>query len=71
VIYDTALENLDIDGDGLTGLQEIASGTSPTDADTDGDGIPDGAEAPADRLVPASIPLGALTSNIFVWSPTE
>ena len=34
----------DIDGDGLTNAQEIALGTSPTNPDTDGDGIPDGSD---------------------------
>ncbi|WP_130336308.1 hypothetical protein [Micromonospora kangleipakensis] len=34
----------DIDGDGLTNLQEQDLGTSPTEADTDGDGLGDGAE---------------------------
>lgn len=34
----------DEDNDGLTTLQEASSGTNPVLADTDGDGIPDGAE---------------------------
>lgn len=34
----------DQDGDGLTNAQEIALGTSPTNPDTDGDGVNDGAE---------------------------
>ncbi|MEU1689316.1 hypothetical protein [Micromonospora sp. NPDC005707] len=34
----------DIDGDGLTNLQEQDLGTSPTNPDTDGDGASDGAE---------------------------
>jgi Bacterial TSP3 repeat len=34
----------DIDGDGLTNLQEQDLGTSLTEADTDGDGLSDGAE---------------------------
>lgn len=34
----------DIDGDGLTNLDEQRLGTSPTDPDTDGDGLSDGAE---------------------------
>ncbi|MEU5943765.1 hypothetical protein ABZ807_32475 [Micromonospora sp. NPDC047548] len=34
----------DIDGDGLTNLQEQDLGTSPTNPDTDGDGATDGAE---------------------------
>ncbi|WP_144122780.1 hypothetical protein [Catellatospora sichuanensis] len=34
----------DVDGDGLTNLQEQNRGTSPTNPDTDGDGVNDGAE---------------------------
>ncbi len=34
----------DSDMDGLTVLQEAASGTNPSSADTDGDGLPDGIE---------------------------
>ncbi len=34
----------DQDGDGLTNLQEFQKGTAPDKADTDGDGISDGAE---------------------------
>lgn len=34
----------DVDGDGLTNLQEQDLGTSPTNPDTDGDGATDGAE---------------------------
>lgn len=35
---------LDLDGDGLTALQEFLSNTNPRLADTDGDGYPDGWE---------------------------
>nr|NJM04299.1 RHS repeat protein [Desulfobacula sp.] len=35
---------LDADGDGLTNLQELESGTDPTLSDTDGDGFSDGDE---------------------------
>ncbi len=35
----------DSDGDGLTNAQEDALGTSRSNPDTDGDGVPDGAEA--------------------------
>jgi hypothetical protein len=34
----------DPDHDGLTNLEELAAGTDPTKADTDGDGLPDGQE---------------------------
>lgn len=37
----------DLDGDGLTNLQEQDLGTSPTNPDTDGDGASDGAEVAA------------------------
>ncbi len=35
----------DSDGDGLSDLEEALLGTSPTDNDSDDDGVPDGAEA--------------------------
>ena len=34
----------DVDGDGWTALEELAAGTDPENPDTDGDGIPDGAD---------------------------
>lgn len=37
----------DVDGDGLTNLEEQTLGTSPTNPDTDGDGLKDGAEVDA------------------------
>jgi len=43
----------DGDADGLTLTGEAAAGTDPTDADTDDDGLDDGADAvPQDRLLP-------------------
>jgi gliding motility-associated-like protein len=35
---------LDCDNDGLTNIQELQLGTNPLNADTDGDGVPDGVE---------------------------
>ncbi|HEY9156260.1 MAG TPA: hypothetical protein VIM69_14100 [Opitutaceae bacterium] len=60
--------NGDEDGDGLTNAQEQSLGTSPEDADTDGDGIPDGAD-PA-PLTPATVPLASATT-LLVWAPLE
>jgi hypothetical protein len=40
---------LDGDGDGLTNFQESAFGSDSGDADSDRDGMPDGAEAAAGR----------------------
>jgi hypothetical protein len=37
-------QTADIDGDGLSFLEEIQHGTSPTNPDTDEDGIPDGSD---------------------------
>jgi hypothetical protein len=44
----------DLDADGSTDLEELAAGTDPTDADTDGDGIADGAETNTGTFVNAS-----------------
>ena len=41
----TTTDNADADHDGLTYAQEIALGSSPTNPDTDNDGIPDGQDA--------------------------
>jgi len=60
--------NGDEDGDGLTNAQEESAGTSPQDADTDGDGIPDGADSAP--LVAATVPLAAATT-LMVWAPLE
>jgi len=38
-----AIDNYDLDGDGLTNAQEKALGTDPLNADSNGDGISDGA----------------------------
>ena len=43
----------DIDGDGLTNLQEQAAGSNPRSADTDSDGLPDAWEV-ANGFAPAS-----------------
>lgn len=54
---------MDIDGDGLTNVEEWALGTDPWNPDTDGDGIPDGWEVQygldplvADAHLPSSTP---------------
>ena len=40
----SASPDADPDGDGLTGIQELAAGTNPNDRDTDHDGVGDGWE---------------------------
>lgn len=42
--YNRGLAGEDLDGDGLTTLEEYYLGTNPIDWDTDGDGLPDGWE---------------------------
>ena len=44
----------DFDADGLTDLEELTAGTNPTNADSDGDGIADGAETNTGTFVNAS-----------------
>ncbi|MEE4331835.1 MAG: hypothetical protein V2J10_13280, partial [Wenzhouxiangella sp.] len=39
-----ALPPTDVDGDGLSSIEEALLGTAPDDADTDGDSLPDGLE---------------------------
>jgi hypothetical protein len=60
--------NGDEDGDGLTNAEEESLGTSPEDADTDGDGIPDGTDP--QPLIPATVPIAAATT-LLVWAPLE
>ncbi|MFC1582647.1 hypothetical protein ACFL4W_03830 [Planctomycetota bacterium] len=52
----------DDDGDNLTNLEEFNAGTSPTDPDTDGDGIPDDWEL-ANSLDPADAGDAALDGD--------
>lgn len=42
--FNRGLAGMDLDGDGLTTIEEYALGTNPIDWDTDGDGMPDGWE---------------------------
>lgn len=58
----------DLDGDGLYNARELALGTDGNDADSDGDGIPDGADLTP--LTPNTVPLAAATT-IMVWIPLE
>ena len=43
----------DLDGDGLTNLEEFQNGTDPNNADTDGDGVSDGDEVHVRHTDPA------------------
>lgn len=42
--FDPSDAHEDLDGDGLTNLEEYLLGTDPNNSDTDGDGVPDGEE---------------------------
>ena len=53
----------DLDGDGLTNLQEYQRGTIPNDADTDNDTLLDGAEVSGAAPRPATNPLLADTDG--------
>ena len=64
--------NLDLDGDGLTNLQEYQHKTSMTDKDTDGDGFLDGQEIEqgSDPLDPNSTPAktsSGILTHIKKW----
>ena len=43
---DSVIDEDDDDGDGLSNNEELILGTDPESADSDGDGVPDGVEAP-------------------------
>ncbi|MCC6694070.1 MAG: CotH kinase family protein [Candidatus Hydrogenedentes bacterium] len=47
--------NTDTDGDGLTGVQEIARGTLPNDPDSDDDGLTDGEEVNVELTDPMDL----------------
>ncbi len=64
----TCIPHGDMDGDGLTNLEEYKLGTDPTKADTDGDGINDGDEVaqgtdPLNSKDPAPKPKDTTTGN--------
>ncbi|RLF69696.1 MAG: hypothetical protein DRN35_05655, partial [Thermoplasmata archaeon] len=42
--FDSSDANADMDGDGLTNVEEFSAGTDPNNADSDSDGLPDGWE---------------------------
>ena len=55
----------DDDGDGITNADETTRGTSPTDSDSDNDGIPDGIDA--SPLSPDFV--SQIASGLSVWAP--
>jgi hypothetical protein len=55
----------DDDGDGITNADETAAGTSPTDSDSDNDGIPDGIDV--SPLSPDFVTQTA--TGLSVWAP--
>ncbi|MCD6110812.1 MAG: hypothetical protein J7K08_03945, partial [Thermoplasmata archaeon] len=38
--FDSSDANADMDGDGLTNVEEFSAGTDPNNADSDSDGLP-------------------------------
>ncbi len=63
---DASDANTDVDGDGLSNLDEYRLGTNPRSADTDADGFSDSAEinAGTDPLNPASKPIATPILNV-------
>ncbi len=53
----------DFDGDGLLDIDEMTRGTDPTNTDTDGDGLSDGAEVAGAGQRPPTSPTKADTDN--------
>lgn len=66
---DPADADADHDRDGLTALEELEAGTDPLNADTDGDGLLDGADP--DPLAPIQVPVPwwalGLVASLLVW----
>lgn len=69
-----AAANPDYDADGVSNAQELLNGSDPFTADTDGDGVPDGADAfptdPTRSSVPAPTPGDTTPPVITLTQPT-
>jgi hypothetical protein len=53
----------------VSDVAEIAAGTDPTSADTDGDGTADGKDLTPGIMVPGTLVIGPDAGQVVLWNP--